>query len=144
VSSASTINERNEFSFTNFTDERLVTGALASGVKALRSVVNCLSELNFKRTVAFALIAMQRPTAKGKFKVINKMRTLGAAQISAYLVLNAEVMLTAPFFAFFNLFQPFLAFFHRNLKPIQNLNQKTNPKQTLQKQEGEYYLQVKP
>ncbi|HYA77198.1 MAG TPA: hypothetical protein VEF91_00620 [Verrucomicrobiae bacterium] len=100
MSSASTINERNEFSFTNFTDERFVTGALASGVKALRSVINCLSDLIFKRTVAFALIAMHHPTAKGKFKVINKMRTLCEVQISAYLVLSAEVILTAPFLPF--------------------------------------------
>jgi hypothetical protein len=39
---------------------RLVTGALASGNKASRSVFSCLSDLNFKRTKALALAAIQR------------------------------------------------------------------------------------
>jgi hypothetical protein len=43
---------------------RLVTGALASGIRALRSVVSCFSEVNFKCTVAFALVAIQHSIAK--------------------------------------------------------------------------------
>jgi hypothetical protein len=49
---------RNNPSFSNFTVARLVTGALASGIKALRSADSCFSEANFKRTLAFALIAI--------------------------------------------------------------------------------------
>jgi len=77
VSSSSTVKTRNNPSFSNFTVLRLVTGEFTSGVKASRSVLSCFPDLNFKRTEAFALIAIQSSLAKTeKFKVINKNRNL--------------------------------------------------------------------
>ena len=58
MSAASTDKTKNEPSFSIFTFERFVRGDFASGVKALKRAVNCLSDGSFKRTVAFVRVAI--------------------------------------------------------------------------------------
>jgi hypothetical protein len=68
---------RNNPSFSNLTLARLVTGALASGVKASRSVEICFCEVNFKRTVAFAPVVIMNPQCLDMFfKVISKTKKI--------------------------------------------------------------------
>ena len=59
VSSASTVKMRNIPSFSIFILERLVTCALTSGDRAFMSVVSCFCEVNSKRIVAFAPVAIE-------------------------------------------------------------------------------------
>jgi MtN3 and saliva related transmembrane protein len=90
VSSASTVSIRNELSFSNFTLARLVANVLVSGFRALRSVVSCLSDSNFKRIVAFALIDIC--TSMFKQEVQSNKQNLSLLLIMLFSVFFVWVM----------------------------------------------------